>query len=552
MSLLDALLLDPAPLEIWIAYRTDGIKGSGTASDPYDGSTADRFDARMNELPANTHVHLGPKPRHPIYGHALAFETKGYADGVNGGWQPKPGMKITGAGIDATVLQLVGATVSGQFYAVGHALTTVIPGSPAVPNLLDFFEISDLTISCNLFGNADNLPLGGYVSCGAIRIMGNHCRIRRVKAVDWGSTHSSKPCFVISAITADPPSGVMGVDDAGIEDCVVVEPSEDAVSGTTATMIHAGGLGTGASREAFGKAPYIRHCFLDGGKTTPGTGTVLHGLSMSWCKGGVIEGNQIHNVEVGGPYQDKTSTREIIIRNNHYRNVLKGPFFNLEAYSASIGAPSLSQTGSLVTATLANHDLLTGDRVLITKTSPAYSKWAQITVTAANQFTYRSLVTVPNDTNSLQKLFGIDYLLIEGNVIALSPATSGDLIAIHQAALNPGSLQDADFPAYQHGQVVIRNNKIRYVDGAFQTSPAYVGTGIQANGARNMIVQDNVLECVPANPLRNEHCGTATYFNNRTPAGVLLRGLNEDTNTKYSELETEAEDALVMAMFNER
>ena len=31
MSLLDALLLDPAPLEIWIAHRTDGIKGSGTA-----------------------------------------------------------------------------------------------------------------------------------------------------------------------------------------------------------------------------------------------------------------------------------------------------------------------------------------------------------------------------------------------------------------------------------------------------------------------------------------------------------------------------------------
>lgn len=40
MSLLDALLLDPAPFNIWIAKRTDGIKGTGTASDPYDGSTA--------------------------------------------------------------------------------------------------------------------------------------------------------------------------------------------------------------------------------------------------------------------------------------------------------------------------------------------------------------------------------------------------------------------------------------------------------------------------------------------------------------------------------
>src|SRR5437773_7597116 len=38
MSLLDSLLLDPQKLEVWIALRTDGVKGSGTESDPYDGS----------------------------------------------------------------------------------------------------------------------------------------------------------------------------------------------------------------------------------------------------------------------------------------------------------------------------------------------------------------------------------------------------------------------------------------------------------------------------------------------------------------------------------
>src|SRR5436309_3386507 len=30
MSLQDSLFLDPVPSEVWIAYRTDGIKGSGT------------------------------------------------------------------------------------------------------------------------------------------------------------------------------------------------------------------------------------------------------------------------------------------------------------------------------------------------------------------------------------------------------------------------------------------------------------------------------------------------------------------------------------------
>src|SRR5256885_2163037 len=38
MSLLDSLLLDPARLDVWIAARTDGVKGSGTEGDPYDGS----------------------------------------------------------------------------------------------------------------------------------------------------------------------------------------------------------------------------------------------------------------------------------------------------------------------------------------------------------------------------------------------------------------------------------------------------------------------------------------------------------------------------------
>src|SRR6266496_1134968 len=39
MSLQDSLLLDPVPGEIWIAYRTDGIRATGTLSDPLDGST---------------------------------------------------------------------------------------------------------------------------------------------------------------------------------------------------------------------------------------------------------------------------------------------------------------------------------------------------------------------------------------------------------------------------------------------------------------------------------------------------------------------------------
>lgn len=82
MSLMDALLLDPAPFEIWIAYRTDGIAGSGTASDPYDGSSQAKFDAILSSLETlypsgQVHVRLGPSPR-KANGNPVPFETNVY------------------------------------------------------------------------------------------------------------------------------------------------------------------------------------------------------------------------------------------------------------------------------------------------------------------------------------------------------------------------------------------------------------------------------------------------------------------------------------------
>ena len=46
-SLIDTLLLEPFPLEVFIAYRMDSIKGDGTMNSPFDGSSAAKFDALM-------------------------------------------------------------------------------------------------------------------------------------------------------------------------------------------------------------------------------------------------------------------------------------------------------------------------------------------------------------------------------------------------------------------------------------------------------------------------------------------------------------------------
>jgi hypothetical protein len=142
MSLIDALLLEPAPFDVWIAVRTDGVKGSGTLNDPYDGSTETLFDDLMSSLPGNVRFHLGPG----------LFKTKGFSDStqISSGWQMKPGMYISGSGVEATTLQIVdreSGTNEAHVWAIGHALT-VEAGSPPedVPNPVDLAEISDLTI----------------------------------------------------------------------------------------------------------------------------------------------------------------------------------------------------------------------------------------------------------------------------------------------------------------------------------------------------------------------------------------------------------------------
>src|SRR5437016_2820419 len=198
MSLLDALLLDPYRMNVWIAYRTDGVAGSGTQSDPYDGSTATKFDTAMNGVGPNTCIHLGPG----------TFETAGYYDGITGTyWQAKTGMRIAGSGIDVTTLKLVNTTPTTQrVYVIGHALSS---------STVDFFEVSNLTIDCNLGALS-----GTSSTAGAVRLMGNHSRVVRVKVINWGNKNSGTPGFVIAMLTGDPASSVIGVLNCGIEECI--------------------------------------------------------------------------------------------------------------------------------------------------------------------------------------------------------------------------------------------------------------------------------------------------------------------------------------------
>src|SRR5690242_2599405 len=60
MSLFDALLLDSARLDVWIALRTDGVMGSGTESDPYDGGVRTQALVAISSLVRDSGPNTSP------------------------------------------------------------------------------------------------------------------------------------------------------------------------------------------------------------------------------------------------------------------------------------------------------------------------------------------------------------------------------------------------------------------------------------------------------------------------------------------------------------
>src|SRR6266545_1331384 len=287
MSLFDSFLLDPQKFDVWIAPRTDGLKGSGTESDPYNGSprlqslipvsnlaasgqeatatatshgysngdavtiagatgtgaqyfngrfviysvtansfkywmvldpgtssatgtitcarTFFQFDEIMNSVAANTTIHLG----------SGGFETKGQREGTADAWQPKSGQKIIGSGMDVTVLKRVCASVANSKHSViGTA------------GYIDYFEVSDLTLDCNLAGQT----IYGYtfspISCAGIAVSGSHLNYRRVRVINFGSLHPDLECFVLWSAGSNP-DGNPEPTDCVIEDCIIEQPAID-------------------------------------------------------------------------------------------------------------------------------------------------------------------------------------------------------------------------------------------------------------------------------------------------------------------------------------
>jgi len=234
------------------------------------------LDKVLSNLRPYTRVNLGPSPRDGAM-KAIPFQTRGYAPQGVGSWQPKSGQKIVGAGIDVTTVQLVGAgvfninnnLVEQHFHAIGMPVIPM-PGANSAISPLEGLEISNLTIDCNL----DNQPLRGQdtftpTCCGAVRILGNRCRVQNVKTINWGTKSLKQGCFVISMIGASGAPTSAGTQpiitetaENTIEECVAIQPAQNSARETT--ILHIGGAkNSDNNAQGFATGPRIRKNFID-------------------------------------------------------------------------------------------------------------------------------------------------------------------------------------------------------------------------------------------------------------------------------------------------
>lgn len=171
---------------VYVAIRTDGRTGSGTATDPYDGSTAQRFSALWSNAVNGTWFILGPGT------------FKKYADNGSQGFRPR--VRVTGAGEWLTTIQLDADswTTNSPYFVAGQAnilLSVESDGEAAEP----VYVGAQLENVC-LDANWQNLPDSrtNYAH-SALQVFGHNFYARNVRVVNTADHQGNGiECFPVS------------------------------------------------------------------------------------------------------------------------------------------------------------------------------------------------------------------------------------------------------------------------------------------------------------------------------------------------------------------
>lgn len=214
----------------YIAPRTDGIAGTGSQNDPYDGSTAAKFDNLIkNVIPADSTIHL-------MEGTFETFVDRNQLSPNNtNNWKNR--VNVIGEGIDKTIIKVIGR-------AAGNINSVIeIYGDNVI--------VKDLTIDCNFQATRDIAS-----ASAAVLIYGYNAKIQNVKAINFGGAGANEPlreCFVF-AISGD---------DGIVEDCVATNPQPNSSGFVYVSVCLLG---------------WINFGYMDGKPMRPGANPVIKGL----------------------------------------------------------------------------------------------------------------------------------------------------------------------------------------------------------------------------------------------------------------------------------
>lgn len=207
---------------VYLAPRRDGSTGSGKRNDPFDASTAEKFTALLTKLQPNYTFHYAPG----------TYETYGWR--FDARKTAGTGCKHFGAGMDRTIIRLVGAS--------NGPADGVVFGS-SYNDRADGFKLHNLTIDCNAPAQP-KWKQGPARFVAAINTRGSKIHIRRVKVIGFGTNSVGTECFPIF-VGSDALAGDFS--DNVVEDCIITSSITGNLDGTSLLSVGpfvAGATGT--------------------------------------------------------------------------------------------------------------------------------------------------------------------------------------------------------------------------------------------------------------------------------------------------------------------
>jgi len=292
-SLIQTLLLQAIaaaakapPVDIYLAVRTDGAAGSGTADDPFDASTPEKYDGLLGTYFRNTIFHYAPGTYRTTGYHFRLLQSAG------------PNCKHYGAGIDKTIIQLVGAS---------DPSTDGIIFASDFDAVADGFEVQDMTLDCNAAGNPTFV--NGLGAVGAVDTQGSNILIKGVKVINFGTSRVGTECFVV-ILSPEADFSWRSFDNIQVQNCIFTSPATGNKDGLSCIVL-GGATGVNVTNTAV-----VNSSFLD----LESDFSYSHAFYAEQCTGNIVRNCQT------GTYAEPAAPlmRPWLVQNNTFTNVSQG------------------------------------------------------------------------------------------------------------------------------------------------------------------------------------------------------------------------------------